>query len=43
MEQKQLINRVTKSQSGDQKAIEKLLEYTHTSVSYQCRNTTVIL
>ena len=37
MERNQLIHLVTKSQSGDQYAMEKLLEYAHTSVSYQCR------
>lgn len=37
MEKEQLIELVKKSQSGDQNAIEKLLQYAHTSVSYQCR------
>lgn len=37
MEKEQLIALVKKSQSGDAEAIEKLLLYAHTSVSYQCR------
>ncbi len=37
MEKEQLIELVKKSQSGDTGAIEKLLQYAHTSVSYQCR------
>ena len=37
MEKEQLITLVKKSQSGDTVAIEKLLQYAHTSVSYQCR------
>ena len=37
MEKEQLITLVEKSQSGDTKAVEKLLQYAHTSVSYQCR------
>lgn len=37
MEKEQLIALVKKSQSGDQSAIEELLRYAHTSVSYQCR------
>ncbi len=37
MEKEQLIALVKKSQSGDAEAIEKLLQYAHTSVSYQCR------
>lgn len=37
MEKEQLIALVKKSQSGDPEAMEKLLQYAHTSVSYQCR------
>lgn len=37
MEKEQLIALVKKSQSGDAEAIEKLLQYAHSSVSYQCR------
>ena len=37
MEKEQLIALVRKSRSGDTESIEKLLQYAHTSVSYQCR------
>lgn len=37
MEKEQLTALVKKSQSGDQGALERLLQYAHTSVSYQCR------
>ena len=37
MEKEQLITLVRESQAGDSKAIEKLLQYAHTPVSYQCR------
>lgn len=37
MEQERLIALVTKAQSGDTDAVEQLLTYTHTPVSYQCR------
>lgn len=37
MEKEKLIALVQQSQSGDQNAIEKLLQYAHTSISYQCR------
>ena len=37
MERTQLIQLIQKSQNGDMDAMEKLLLYAHTSVSYQCR------
>ena len=37
MEKENLIALVRKSQAGDPEAIEQLLSYAHTSVSYQCR------
>lgn len=37
MEKEQLIALVEESQSGNKEAMERLLRYAHTSVSYQCR------
>ena len=37
MEREQLITLVEQSRSGDAKAMEDLLQYAHTPVSYQCR------
>lgn len=37
MEKEKLIALVKKSQSGDAEAMEELLQFAHTSVSYQCR------
>ena len=38
MDKKELTELVLKSKDGDMDAMEKLLVYAHTSVSYQCRN-----
>ena len=37
MEKEQLTVLVKKSQSGDGEAMEQLLQFAHTSVSFQCR------
>lgn len=37
MEREKLIALVTQSQTGDMEAMEELLQYAHTPVSYQCR------